>query len=127
MSLQDPDGRVRVRIGLNQDGSAGLAVGDKDGKAIDRSDPWGGACNDFDLYLLSQDGGLQDASENVQDCTPASQPFEMVSVAANGYPFSLAVHRVRGAGPPPTIELLSFENDLLYQVPANSMLQPRWI
>jgi len=89
------------------------------------SDPWGTACNDFDLYLLTSTGAVITASENVQDCSVGSQPIEYVVDYANGYPYSIAVRRVRDAGgPPPTIELITFHHELLYQVPANSFLQP---
>ena len=88
------------------------------------SDRWGGACSDYDLYVLNAWGWGVAYSTNVQNCSTASDPVEWLTYVppASGT-YYLAIKRFSGTGTH-TFDLMTFSHNIEHRVPGNSLLHP---
>jgi len=87
-------------------------------------DPWGGATNDYALYLIDGNGNILAASQVPQDGTPASVPLESLvytSPAADYY--YLVVYRWSASGTQ-TFDLMTATHPIAIPVAAGSLLHP---
>jgi subtilisin family serine protease len=91
-------------------------------------DPWGGACNDYDLAVSWNDPiyGPQVLTGNAsQDCSTGAQPVEIVAGNAVSADGSLAVSiSRRGNAQPRQLELFVWGGTLEMSVPAHSVAPP---
>jgi hypothetical protein len=85
-------------------------------------DPFGGSCNDYDLYLLNSSMAEVASSLGSQNCS--SDPVESLAyVPPSSGSYHIAIDRYSASGSS-NFDLYTFSHDLQYQVAAGSLLEP---
>jgi peptidoglycan hydrolase CwlO-like protein len=85
-------------------------------------DPWGGSGNDYDLYLFDPSMNVVASSLNVQDGN--DEPAEGITYsAASTGTHHIAINLLNADGTA-EFHLLTFYDDLQYQVASNSLIAP---
>ena len=83
-------------------------------------DPWGGSCNDYDLYLYGAAPFPLTGSEDAQTCS--QDPVESFGwIAQNSGVYHIVINRWSGV--PVNFDLHAF-HDLQYQVAGGSLVEP---
>jgi hypothetical protein len=82
---------------------------------IQWSDPIGGSCNDYDLYILNPAGtAITNASTNTQDCTPGNDPYEEAYSGGPNYLVGSNLVVALFSGSPRFISMTSQRGQTLY-------------
>jgi hypothetical protein len=113
---------------------SGLAFpGEEIGAELKWDDPFGAACEDYDLYLMRTDDETGEpitvaSSENVQNdgtgCVPGADPIESLTHTVEVTDFYHLVIKESATSRDAFLHLYSFFHDIEYVVSANSISQP---
>ena len=84
-------------------------------------DPFGGSCNNYDLYLRRSNGTTAASSTNPQTCY--QDPVEMLPYSTPGT-YSLQIQTCSPTGSTVHFHLYTFYQNLQYQIAAGSLVEP---
>ncbi|MBI4493389.1 MAG: S8 family serine peptidase, partial [Chloroflexi bacterium] len=121
----DPDNNSRLNFSGNDERQdVFIAPGGTINVALRWNDPWGGGCNDYDLWLWDDAGQLVERSDTRQVCPGGPPPVDSLSHTspAGGWHY-IEVVRVGGASPN-VLELMTYGHPLEYKVASHSLIHP---
>ena len=123
---QNSDGDTWLNFsGIDEGNDISVGAGQTVVAILKWDDPFGGSCNDYDLYLKRSYGTTAASSSNPQTCQ--QDPVEVLSYTApklfGSGTYSLEIQRVSADGLA-SFHLYTFYHSLQYQVAAGSLVEP---
>jgi subtilisin family serine protease len=120
---QDSDGDTWLNFsGTDEGDDISVGAGQTVVAILKWDDPFGGSCNNYDLYLKRPNGSNAAWSTNSQTCF--QDPVEVLSyTSAVSATYSLYIRRANANGLA-HFHLYTFHQDLQYQVAAGSLVEP---